>query len=103
MKNCTPATPILSVASADSATALVMIAPLAGDVIDTVGGTRSGTPFETTRFTGKARNSQVPAGGSELITRPARTVLLEAKVTVPTVRPAVVSRLVAAACVTLRR
>src|SRR5690349_23936457 len=87
IKNCTPTTPILSVAVAENATALVMTAPLAGDVIATVGGIASGRPLEMIRFTGKPRNSQVPAGGSVLITLPAGTVVLEPTVTVPTVRP----------------
>src|SRR5436309_1428967 len=101
MKNCTPTTLTLSVAFADSANALVRIAPLAGDVIDTVGGIASGTPVETSRLTGEPRNRKVPATGSGPMTRPAATVVLEARVIVPTVRPAVVSRLVATVCVTL--
>src|SRR5881227_2415806 len=56
-------------------------------------------PLETTRLTGEPLATIVPAGGLSLMTLPAATVLLDCIVTAPTVRPAPVMALVAAACV----
>jgi hypothetical protein len=56
-------------------------------------------PVETTRLTGDPDAALLPAGGFWLMTLPAATVALDAVVTVPTVRPAPVSALVAAAWV----
>src|SRR5947208_2286935 len=56
-------------------------------------------PLETTRLTGEPLATFVPAGGLSLMTLPAATVLLDCIVTAPTVRPAPVMALVAAACV----
>src|SRR5204863_20186 len=56
-------------------------------------------PLETTRSTAEPLATLVPAVGLSLITLPAATVLLDCCVTVPTVRPAPVMALAAAACV----
>src|SRR5947209_18171058 len=56
-------------------------------------------PDETTRFTAEPLLTCVPAAGLELITVPEGTVLLDAVVTVPSTRPALVIALVAAVCV----
>src|SRR5437764_919309 len=56
-------------------------------------------PLETTRLTGEPLATFVPAGGLSLMTLPEATVLLDCIVTAPTVRPAPVMALVAAACV----
>src|SRR5580693_2359970 len=63
-----------------------------------VGGACGG-PEETTRSTAEPTFTNVPAVGLSLITLPAATVLLDCVVTVPTVRPAPVIAVVAAACV----
>ena len=63
----------------------VSVFPAVGDVIESATG--PGVPLETIRFTGKARNSQVPAAGSEPITRPGATVVLGAKLVVPDSQP----------------
>src|SRR2546423_15716426 len=55
--------------------------------------------LETTRLTGEPLATLVPAVGLSLMTLPAATVLLDCIVTAPTVRPAPVMALVAAACV----
>src|SRR5437764_1221038 len=55
-------------------------------------------PLETTRLTAEPLATLVPAVGLSLMTLPAATVLLDCIVTVPTVRPAPVMALVAAAC-----
>ena len=52
-----------------------------------------------TRLTALPAATDVPAAGLSLMTDPAGTVALDAVVTVPTVRPAAVIALVAAACV----
>src|SRR5204862_521259 len=56
-------------------------------------------PLETTRLTAEPLATLVPAVGLSLITVPEATVVLDCIVTVPTVRPAPVMALVAAACV----
>ena len=57
------------------------------------------TPVETTRLTGVPPLTSVPAEGLSLITLPEGTVVLDAVVTVPSVRPAAVMADVAAVCV----
>src|SRR5205823_14859759 len=56
-------------------------------------------PLETTRLTAEPLATLVPAVGLSLMTLPAATVLLDCIVTAPTVRPAPVMALAAAACV----
>jgi len=56
-------------------------------------------PVETTRFTAEPDAAAVPASGLWLMTLPEATVLLVAVVTVPTVSPAPVIAVDAAACV----
>jgi hypothetical protein len=56
-------------------------------------------PEETTRLTALPAATGVPLVGFWLMTSPAATVVLDAVVTVPTVRPAFVKVVVAAACV----
>src|SRR5204862_1870530 len=66
----------------------------------TTSGTATGAgPLETTRLTAEPLATLVPAAGLSLMTLPEATVLLDCIVTVPTVRPAPVMALVAAACV----
>jgi hypothetical protein len=62
-------------------------------------GTDTGGPVLTVRFTAEPYPTLVPASGFSLITLPEGTVALLAVLTVPTVRPAPVSALVAPACV----
>ena len=62
--------------------------------IDTVAG-----PVETTRATDEPLAALVPAAGVSLMTFPLATVALDACVTVPTVRPAPVIAVLAAAWV----
>src|SRR5204863_9401924 len=59
----------------------------------------SAGPLETTRLTAEPLATLVPAVGLSLMTLPAATVLLDCIVTAPTVRPAPVMALAAAACV----
>jgi len=49
--NCTPATPTLSDAVAETATAALTVAPAPGALIDTAGGVRSGGWFWTVTVT----------------------------------------------------
>ena len=56
-------------------------------------------PLEITRFTAEPTFTLVPAAGFSLITSPEGTVLLDAIVTVPSTKPAPVTAVVAAACV----
>jgi hypothetical protein len=56
-------------------------------------------PVETTMFTEEPTFTLVPAAGLSLMTSPEATVLLEAVVTVPSTKPALVMAVVAAACV----
>ena len=98
-RNCTPPTPTLSAAVAVTSTVPDTVAPAAGDAMDTVGGVTSFEPRETTSATGAPGSSTLPAAGVELITRPAGIVSLNAVVTAPTVKPAPVIAVVAAACV----
>src|SRR6185295_17583717 len=65
----------------------------------TFGVATCGGPDETTSATALPVVTCVPPTGVWLITDPAGTVVLEAVVTVPTVRPAFVIAVVAAACV----
>src|ERR1700719_2046033 len=65
----------------------------------TLGTATCAGPVDTTRFTAVPKFSSVPANGLSLITCPAATVPLDCGVTVPTVSPAAVIALVAAACV----
>src|SRR5207302_10692782 len=60
---------------------------------------RARAPVETTRSTAEPLAAPAPAAGFSLITLPEATVVLDCCVTVPTVRPALVMALVAAACV----
>src|SRR5437868_6025120 len=65
----------------------------------TLGTTTCGGPDETTRLTALVNRICVPAVGASLMTIPDGTVVLDAFVTVTSVRPALVIALVAAACV----
>src|SRR5215210_668931 len=65
----------------------------------TLGTATCGGPEEMTRATALPVTTCVPATGDWLITAPAATVVLDAVVTAPTVRPAPVIADVAAACV----
>src|SRR5207253_2701783 len=62
-------------------------------------GAGGGAPLETTRLTATPLATLVPAAGLWLITLPGATVVLDCIVTAPTVRPALVMALVAAACI----
>jgi hypothetical protein len=80
--------------------ALVSDVPAAACVNPTrFGTTTCAGPVDTTRFTDDPTFTLVPATGLSLITFPAAAVLLEAVVTVPTTKPALVSEVPAAACV----
>jgi hypothetical protein len=68
-------------------------------VSPTTEGTVTGGPDEITSATALPAATCVPLVGFWLITDPDATVVLDAEVTVPTVRPAVVKSVVAAACV----
>src|SRR6185503_6362963 len=65
----------------------------------TLGVVTWGGPDETTTDTALPVATCVPAAGFWLITEPAGTVVLDAVITVPTVRPADVRLVAAAACV----
>src|SRR6186997_529362 len=65
----------------------------------TFGVATCGSPDETTSATALPVVTCVPPTGVWLITEPAGTVVLDAVVTVPTVSPALVIAVVAAACV----
>jgi hypothetical protein len=54
------------------------------------------TPLETTRLTAEPTATLVPAAGDSLITLPEATVVLEAMLTIPTVKPAPVNAVEAA-------
>ena len=69
--------------------------------LTTFGTATCGSPEETTRATAVLMTTSAPAAGVWLITDPTGTVRLDAVVTTPTVRLAVVSALDAAACVRL--
>src|SRR5919198_330350 len=69
--------------------------------LTTFGTATCGGPLETTRLTALPTTTSLPDVGVWLITDPVGTVVLDALVTVPTVRPADVIVLVAAACVKL--
>jgi hypothetical protein len=75
----------------------VMAVVAAACVCDTTFGTD--TPEEITKLTEDPPLAAVPAAGLSLITLPISTVLLDALVVVPTISPAVVIAVVAAACV----
>jgi hypothetical protein len=78
--------------------ALVMAVEAAVCVLPTTFGTATwGGPLETTRLTEDPLLTCVPAVGLWLITLPEATVVLDAVVTVPNVRPAEVIAVVAAA------
>src|SRR6185503_18301248 len=70
-------------------------------VLTTFGTVLSAGPDETTSETAVPPVTCVPAAGFWLMTEPAGTVVLDAVVIVPTVRPTPVIALVAAACVEL--
>src|SRR5256714_224163 len=65
----------------------------------TVASAIGGEPLETTRLTAEPLATLVPAVGLSLMPLPAATVLLDCCVTAPTMRPAPVMALVAAACI----
>src|SRR6187399_2043647 len=65
----------------------------------TLGTATCGSPVDTTSATALPVVTCVPATGDWLITEPAGTVVLDAVVTAPTVRPAFAIAVVAAACV----
>src|SRR5438067_13350226 len=77
-----------------------VMAPVAAARIwpPTVRGAIGAGPLETTRLTAEPLATIVPAVGLSLMTLPEATVLLDCCVTAPTVRPAPVMALVAAAC-----
>ena len=80
-----------------------MIAAVAAACVwsTTFGTATCGRPVETTSATALPVATCVPAAGFWLMTEPAGTVVLDAVVIVPTVRPAPVIAAVAAACVRL--
>src|SRR5262252_10003625 len=63
----------------------------------TFGAATFGGPVETTSATALLLSTDVPAAGVSLITEPDGTVVLDAVVIVPTVSPAAVRAVVAAA------
>jgi hypothetical protein len=65
----------------------------------TLGTDTDAGPVETTRATEEPLAALVPAAGVSLMTLPLATAALDACVTVPTVSPAPVTAVVAAACV----
>jgi hypothetical protein len=65
----------------------------------TLGTATCAGPEETTRLTADPALTCAPAAGFSLITLPEATVLLDWGVTVPSIKPAFVSVVVAAACV----
>src|SRR4029077_6754109 len=67
--------------------------------VTTLGTATSGGPDDTTSATALPVTTCVPAAGFSLMIEPAATVVLDAVVTAPTVRPADVIAAVAAACV----
>src|SRR5207302_9802604 len=79
--------------------ALVAAISVSPTTFGTATGAGAGAPLETTRLTAEPFATLVPAAGLSPITLPEATVVLDCCVTVPTVRPAVVMALVAAACV----
>src|SRR5438067_1673408 len=79
--------------------ALVADACVSPTTFGTATGVGAGAPLETTRLTAEPFATLVPAAGLWLITLPEATVVLDCCVTAPTVRPALVMALVAAACV----
>src|ERR687897_95968 len=64
----------------------------------TSGTATCGNPHQITSATALPMTTSAPAAGSWLITDPLGTVMLEAVVIAPTVRPTEVSAMVAAAC-----
>src|SRR5262249_56106788 len=64
----------------------------------TLGTVTCGGPLDTTRFTALPVTACAPLAGDWLITDPFGTVVLEAVVTMPTMSPAFVIAVVAAAC-----
>src|SRR4051812_16572105 len=79
------------------------IAPDAADCVrlTTLGTVIIADPVDTTSATALLSATLVPEAGVWLITDPDGTVMLAAVVTEPTVRPALVMALLAAACVML--
>jgi hypothetical protein len=78
----------------------VMAVVAAACVWFTTFGTVTGAgPVDTTRATELPEGTEVPAGGFWLTTAPFAITVLDAKLTVPTTRPAPVMAVVAAACV----
>src|SRR5712671_5840624 len=65
----------------------------------TSGTATCGRPEETVNATALLTSTSAPAAGDWLITEPGGTVMLDAVVIAPTVRPAIVMALDAAACV----
>jgi hypothetical protein len=89
---------VVTVPTASPAPVIAVVA--AACVSPTTFGTNTGGgPVETTRLTADPEATEVPATGVSLITSPGGTVVLAAVVTVPTVSPAPVIAVVAAACV----
>src|SRR6188508_1385651 len=89
-----------SVTSPTERPALVIAPTAAGWVRPTTFGVATcGGPDETTSATALPVATCVPPAGVWLITDPAGTVVLDAVVTAPTVKPAFVIAVVAAACV----
>ena len=78
---------------------VIAVAASACGRLTTVGTETGDGPLDTARLTALPNATCVPATGAWLITDPAGTVTLDVGVTIPTVRPAPVIALVAAACV----
>jgi hypothetical protein len=85
--------PTTSPAPLIAAVAAACVSPTTFGTVTPVG------PIDTARFTDDPVTTVVPADGLSLITSPEGTVLLKAVVTVPTISPAPVITVVAAACV----
>jgi len=73
--------------------------PSTETAVSTINGLVAGGPEETTSATALPLATWAPLTGFWLMTAPAGTVVLYAVVTVPTVKPAAVMVVVAAACV----
>jgi hypothetical protein len=87
---------VVTVPTVSPAAVIALLA--AAWVLPTTFGTAI-APLETTRFTAEPASTAVPADGLSLMTVPEGTVVLDCVVIVPTVRPAVVIALLAAAWV----
>jgi hypothetical protein len=93
--------PLAAVLTAPTVSPAAVMALVAATCVNptTFGTLIDAGPDDTTRVTPLPAATDVPAAGLSLMTRPATTVALGAEVTVPSVSPATVIALAAAACV----